>query len=266
MGLFEKAALRAQRDAKHVAAPVPAQAASASGAAAPAGLPVLTSPPGSPRLTGVIGGAGSPRFTPAAATGGGGSAGAHKSNRVRHRTNDLLARLERLEAAGAGSTGGAGEGSHHGGSVYSGSGNRSGQNSNLAGLSARQSSGGGGGSGGGRSGTGAAAASSGSGSGVTTPSKGQPSASASSSGSTAQPSSTTAATTISLLDYYFPPGSKQRLFLEGLVHKGPKDFPPPPESVSTAPGPDGAPQLPPTERRWTAKEALGWLEANWTST
>jgi hypothetical protein len=57
-----------------------------------------------------------------------------------------------------------------------------------------------------------------------------------------------------VLDFFFPRGSPQRAFLEGLVHRAPPG--------SAAPPPEGAEQaLAP--RRWTAAEALAWLDAKW---
>ena len=57
-----------------------------------------------------------------------------------------------------------------------------------------------------------------------------------------------------VLDFFFPRGSPQRTFLEGLVHRAPPG--------STAPAPEGAEQAP-APRRWTAAEALAWLEEKW---
>lgn len=66
-------------------------------------------------------------------------------------------------------------------------------------------------------------------------------------------SSSSAGGMTTILDYLLPPGSKERVFLEGLVVSAP-------DGEGASEGASGQGSL---GRRWTAKEALAWLDNTW---
>ena len=64
--------------------------------------------------------------------------------------------------------------------------------------------------------------------------------------------------TVSLLDYYFPIQSIQRQFLEGLVYNIPNNI-----NNNTNTSTTNTTTTTSTPVRWTAGEALAWLDTNW---